>query len=90
MKQTIYKYNITITGEQAVVLPKHSKILTVQIQNNTLHLWALINEDEREHEKRIIEIFGTGHPLDSKIERRYINSFQSDGGYFVGHAFERL
>lgn len=90
MKQTIWKYQVNpkITKFN---MPKGAEILTVQNQNGIPCIWALVNP-ENEEEERYFEVFGTGHdvPVDIGIERKYINTFQLEGGSLVFHLFERI
>ena len=90
MDKSIYKYQLRVTSEQNLILPKGSEILTVQNQFEQAELWALVDTETSEKEIRHIEIIGTGHPIDGNIQRRYISTFQIDGGNFILHAFERL
>ena len=72
-------------------MPKGAEILTVQSQHDVPQLWALVDPTQPT-EERCIEIFGTGHPIryDMGVERKYIGTFQVDGGQYVFHAFERI
>jgi len=91
MKKSIFKYTLETTDKQIVKLPIGSEILTIQTQFEEPQLWALVNSTE-EREDRIIEIFGTGHPIhcDMGVERKYISTYHLSGGNYVFHAFERL
>lgn len=90
MKKTIWKYLLNVTDAQNVIMPVGAEILTVQTQNESPCLWALVNPSETRTEGRNIEIFGTGHPIgyDMGVDRKYISSFQLMGGKLVYHAFE--
>lgn len=90
MKQQIWKFPVE-PQKAKFEMPKGAEILTVQTQNETPCIWALVNP-ENEKETRYFEIFGTGHnvPVDMGIERKYINTFQLEGGRLVFHLFERL
>ena len=85
MKKQIWKFliepNITALG-----MPKDAEILTVQNQYGKPCLWALV-DPENEIEKRYFEVIGTGHDIhyDMGIDRKYINTFQLDGGALVFH-----
>lgn len=87
--KTIYKYNLEVTDVQQVQLPKEAKILCVQTQHGEPHLWAEVDTDKTP-EARTIEIFGTGHPISQEMgqNRRYISTFQLQGGLLVFHAYE--
>lgn len=85
----IYKYKIETTDTQVVELPIGSEILTIQTQNGSPCLWAMVNEKEDSTERRTIDIFGTGHNIDSTL-RRYIGTYQLHDGGLVFHCFERI
>ena len=72
-------------------MPKGAEILTAQIQDDNLCLWALVNPKVRT-EIRVIEIFGTGNPISSyaRINRKYISTFQIQEGNLVFHVFEDM
>jgi hypothetical protein len=88
---TIYKYPLKITGTQQIELPINAVLLTVQMQGETLCLWAKV-EERNTVDDRTIEIFGTGHPIDN-YARSYIGTVQEEcgaDGVLVWHVFERL
>lgn len=87
MDRSIYKYQLQITDEQVIELPKESEILTAQIQHGRLFLWAIVWPNNIT-EKRVIEIYGTGQPFPSygMAERKYIATVQDD--VLVWHIFE--
>ena len=89
MKKTIFKYKLEITDKQIIEMPINSKILTVQTQNEVPRMWVLANPLEAK-EKRCIEIFGTGHNVNSDmdISRNYLGTFQIRSGALVFHVFE--
>jgi hypothetical protein len=62
--KTIWKYPLHLIDKQTVNMPKGAEILTVQIQNGTITMWALV-DPESVKIKRTIEIFGTGHPINT-------------------------
>ena len=72
-------------------MPRGAKILTIQVQNEIPCIWALVNP-ENEKENRYFEIFRTGQyiPVDIGIERKYINTFQLNGGRLEFHLFELI
>lgn len=86
MKKRIFKYELSVDGTN-ISMPVGAEILTVQSQNRTLCLWALV-DPEAAKEIRYFEVFGTGHPIgyDAGVSREYIATVQ-DGG-FVWHVFE--
>lgn len=86
MKQ-IWKYRLEL-GTCIIGMPKGSEILTVQNQYEVAYVWALVDPN-KEVEERIFEVIGTGHNIEpSKNKRKYINTFQLQGGFLVFHVFE--
>lgn len=83
--KTIWKYPIDLINKQAVAMPKGAVILTVQMQDSTACLWAMVDPD-KSLELRVIELYGTGHSLDND-DRGYIGTFQTQTG-LVFHVFE--
>jgi len=89
--KTIYKYELEVTHIQRVFLPSDAEILAVQSQDHTPHIWAMV-EPENKVEERVFEIFSTGQPIGEGmgVDRKYIGTFQLQGGTLVFHLFERL
>lgn len=89
MKLTIWKFILETTDNQKIEMPKGSVILTVQNQHNSLCMWVLVDR-EAEKETRHFEVFGTGHPIkhDATMNRKYIGTYQLQGGSLVFHVFE--
>jgi hypothetical protein len=83
----IYKYPINATDIQSLQMPEGATILTAAMQGKQLCLWAIVNP-EAKMVFRTIEIFGTGHTM-SDEERKYISTFQLDGGLLIFHVFEK-
>lgn len=85
----VYKYNITDMNDYFDLnLPKGAKILTVQVQRNSICIWALVDINN-EQEKRRFRLAGTGHPIEESTDRLiYIGSFQMMQGTLVFHLFE--
>jgi len=87
--KTIYKYKVKITARQIVEMPVDAEILSVQVQNNEINIWASVDSEEETREA-LIEVFGTGHPMpeDRKMDRVFIGTIQIMGGKEVYHFFE--
>ena len=88
MNKTIWKYELKIDDLQNVIMPIGAEILSVQMQNETPCLWALVNPDEKDTDARNIETFGIGHPVayDMGVTREFIDTYQTRG--LVFHVFE--
>ena len=84
--KTIFKYQLAITDEQTLFLPKDAEILSVADQGGMLCMWAAI-ETCNLPESRVIKIYGTGHTL--QPDERYIGTIMQAGGALVWHVFEK-
>lgn len=86
---SIYKYPLKVCGGQEITLPVGAKILSVQMQNETPCIWALVNTDARipKVEQKLIRMIGTGHNIQDPFILEYIGTIQTDGGQFVWHVF---
>lgn len=80
----IWKYRVDVG---TIMMPKGAKILTVQMQNDTPHMWAIVNVDA-ELEERVFEIHGTGHHIRNIDEYEYIGTYIDNP--FVWHLFELI
>jgi hypothetical protein len=78
----IYKYELELEDQQSLVLPGHSKILTVIEQNNKIVLYAQVT-NSKYYDHYTIFVRGTGHSIgDSAL---YLNTVKI--GIFVWHIF---
>lgn len=89
MSKSIWKFQIETTDTQSIQMPIGSEILCVQTQNGKPCIWAMV-DPEKQKEFRNLEIFGTGHTINDKIDRIYIGTYQLNGGALVFHVFERI
>jgi len=89
MYKTVYKYPLIISGINEIMMPENAEILTVQVQDETPCLWALVDIKETQ-KMRLFEVYGTGHPIyyEMGIERKYISTFQLHELGLVFHVFE--
>lgn len=90
MVRQVWKFEID-PKKFIVEMPKDAEVLTIQTQNEKPYVWALVNPDAHT-ELRQFEVYGTGHNIhyDMGAERKYINTFQLQGGSLVFHLFERI
>jgi len=85
---TVYKYPVAGPNFFSLNLPLGAKILTAQVQNGELQLWALVNSKNKT-ETRLFLLVGTGQSIrESEGELCYIGTFQLEGGAIVYHLFE--
>ena len=82
----IWKFPIQIKAYQELKLPYGAEILTVQFQEDTLCLWALVPSSNHQSQTRELKIFGTGQFIEFSDSLKYIATVQRSS--FVWHVFE--
>lgn len=85
----ILKYEIPIDEDRFTIqMPIDSYVLCVQVQRDRPVIWVLADQKNPQEARQFI-LRGTGMLFDylSNTER-YIGTFQTTKGYFVGHLFE--
>lgn len=86
----IFKYEIPITDEFELELPRGVQILTFQAQYNKPVIWAIIDPEEDTFEKVSFKLFGTGHPIPKDANSfSYIGTAQMANGQLVWHLFKK-
>lgn len=92
MVHRIFKYKFDETFRQEIKLPKGAHVLDYQIQHENLCLWAIVDDEETQFDKKVYYIFGTGQ----EIDRGYLHALahratvQALGGQFIWHIFEQI
>lgn len=86
-EKSIWKFQLPVTDDIQLELPKDAQILSVQVQNEIPCIWALVDVNA-EKETRNFKIFGTGHKVCSE-NLVFIGTFQMLGGGLIFHLFER-
>lgn len=84
---TIWKYQLELDDEQVVMMPRHSKIIACQVQNDQICLWARVNSKQPTLDRRVIRIVGTGHPCE-EVSLEHLGTVQMEGGRLIFHVFE--
>ena len=85
MARVIFKYPLKLTDTQLVEIPEGAERLTVQLQRDTICLWAIV-DIRKQNEVRTVHIVGTGHPVpDGFLE--FLGTVQMAGGSLVWHVF---
>lgn len=73
----IYKYPLQITDEQEVFLQGDDpEVLTAQVQNGQLTLWAVVDPNLEAGPVVKIRIIGTGNPMPDMEGFYYVNTVQ--------------
>ena len=89
MPQAIWKFTLELTDDQEIEMPLGSIILSTALQHGRIQLWAMVDTQIYEKEKRQIAIIGTGHEMSSfKASGKFIGSAISETGNFVWHVFD--
>lgn len=83
--KTIWKFPIEWSVSN-VSIPEGAQILDVQVQNEQIMMWALV-EDQNFLESRVFKVYGTGHAVDDP-NIKYLATVQHHS--FVWHIFEIL
>lgn len=86
--KTIWKFPLKVTDVQTMRIPLPATVLAVQVQGDSVCLWAEVDPGS---DKALVTILiaGTGNPL-PEGKTRYISTFQLSGGALVFHAYESL
>lgn len=79
-----------VTSEQVVEMPYGARILHVDMQYNTPVLWALVDPQETEADKRRFLIAETGQSIDYQRISGHISTLLLNGGRYAVHVFEML
>ncbi len=82
----IWKAILDVIDLQKMAMPNASRIISVGLQEGRICLWFMC-DPTKASEDRVIEIFGTGHPIESAIPRDFLGTVQQ--GEFVWHIFAR-
>lgn len=83
--KTIFKFPLMMTEQQRVAMPIGAQMLTVQMQNDTPCLWALVDKSNNLHDVKIFTV-GTGHEI-TRDDLVYIGTYQVYGGKLIFHVF---
>lgn len=83
----VWKYELVL--ETTIQMPIGAKILSANEQFGDICIWALVNPTV-EHEARMFEVYGTGHPIVGHEDLKFIDTVMINNGKFVFHVFERV
>jgi hypothetical protein len=66
--KTIYKYSLPVQEKYTIDLPKSSRIIRVEDVDGLFFLWAIVDTETFETEKRYLEFYKTGQPILTPID----------------------
>ena len=80
----IYKYTLAMADEQVIDMPFGAEILSAQMQNEQLCMWALVSPNHRD-EAVTLCVVGTGNPFPDARQCKFVATVQDKP--FVWHIF---
>lgn len=83
--RAIWKFPLIVRDEQWINMPRGARPLSVQVQNGTPCLWAMVDCDAQPEPHRF-RLYGTGHPVDEPAQH-FVGTFQMYDGSLVFHLF---
>jgi hypothetical protein len=84
----IWKFPLVVTGMQSIDMPKGAKVLSIQVQRDGPHLWALVDETAP-NEPRTFATYATGEQLPEAYNYgRFVGTYQL-GASIVLHVFDQ-
>ena len=83
----IFKYELEwALGLQTITMPQDAEVLTAQLQNGAIQVWAIVDQFAA-CEKRDFYLAFTGKPLPDEVQvAKYLSTIQ-DGNGLVWHVF---
>jgi len=87
MTRKIYKYQLIITDEQEIMIPRNSVFLHVGVQDGILCAWFAVNPDA-DLEPVKFAVVGTGNPFEYYKMTRFLGTVQMPP--FVWHVFTQF
>jgi hypothetical protein len=75
--RSIHKYPLALKDIQQVEMPRDAEPLSVQLQMDTICVWALVNPGA-ERELRTFHIVGTGNPFPIAGHLHFLGTVQMD------------
>lgn len=84
----IYKYTLEVEDEQQIEMPEDAEMLSVQIQNGSICVWAIV--DTASHVPVHLQKFyvrGTGHETKGVEDKIFLGTIQMQGGALIFHVF---
>lgn len=84
MRKAIWKFPLNLLNVQQVSMPTGARVLSVQLQGDTICLWAEV-DPKAEQQPRDFYIVGTGHEYNPR-GLEYRGTVQT--GVYVWHVFE--
>ena len=87
VNKTIWKWKLRVKETQVINMPSGAEVLSIQTQQGSPVLWALVNEDNP-LTSRTFATYGTGFIMPEN-PGKYIGSYQNKLETLVFHVFEQ-
>lgn len=88
--KTIHKYTLTklqlSNGIVFVEIPEGAKLLTAQVQDGHICLWAIVDPERTKQQRRVF-VIGTGWPRFPEFAIEYLGTVQFPESCLVFHVF---
>jgi len=84
----IWKYELTTSDRQSVMMPKGAQILSVQVQNHTPCLWVLCDEMAAQVQRQVLTLITGTQIAPEDADNQFVGTYQMNDGSFVGHVFD--
>lgn len=88
MAKKIFKYELDSVTRQTIIMPEGATILSAQVQNGRLCLWASVDPDGGPDHREFV-LVGTGDDAPPEPSK-HLATIQVSGGSVVLHLFEQL
>ena len=89
METQIWKYPLRDTWYQELLMPRNANIIHVGEQRNTICLWAEVDIEYEDLEKRAFYLVGTGN-MWPPVLVNHIGTVIKKEGRFVWHVYEEV
>lgn len=86
----IFKYVLDFSDKQIVNMPEGCTILSVANQNDTIVVYALVDDTQRNLVPVEFIIHGTGHIADDVDAHKFLGTVSIRGGRLMFHVFFKL
>ncbi len=89
----VYRYEANIPDNDifSITVPIYSETLRCDIKDegkNIVSVWCLVDPDEKMTESKVFRICGTGHPIKTGYDLKYINTISLKNKLLWFHFFE--
>lgn len=88
MRMRIWQYNLSIVGQQNIIMPKGAELLSVSVQHGLPALWARVDETAGMVPRAIVLIETGRRGNEGQKKLQFIGTVLLDDGDYVAHFFD--